>query len=192
MFKIDEDAEQYIANLFVQQDDKDLALKIDVNKAGTPIATVGFNFCTPSDLSAGFKKFPYNGFDAYIDEINFKYLENSSVQIKQGDGQVKLTISAPNSKGEEPKSDAPLAQRLEYFLAAEVSPQLASHGGFVELVEVKDDKSVVLNFGGGCQGCSSVKITLKNGVETQLRSKFPEIKEVLDVTDHTQTENAYM
>jgi Fe/S biogenesis protein NfuA len=50
----------------------------------------------------------------------------------------------------------------------------------------------VLNFGGGCQGCSSVKVTLKNGVEGQLKAKHPEIRNVLDATDHTQTTNAYM
>jgi Fe-S cluster biogenesis protein NfuA len=46
------------------------------------------------------------------------------------------------------------------------------------------------NFGGGCQGCSSVKVTLKNGVEAQLKSIYPEINNVLDVTDHSQKENA--
>jgi Fe/S biogenesis protein NfuA len=77
-------------------------------------------------------------------------------------------------------------------LAAEISPGLASHGGFVDLVEITEDKDVILNFGGGCQGCSSVKATLEQGVETQLRNLFPEIKSVRDVTDHTQKENAYM
>jgi Fe-S cluster biogenesis protein NfuA len=31
-------------------------------------------------------------------------------------------------------------------------------------VEITKDMDVILNFGGGCQGCSSVKVTLKNGV----------------------------
>jgi Fe/S biogenesis protein NfuA len=62
----------------------------------------------------------------------------------------------------------------------------------VDLVEITESNEVVLNFGGGCQGCSSVKITLKNGVETQLMDLYPEITAVLDVTDHSKTENAYM
>jgi len=60
------------------------------------------------------------------------------------------------------------------------------------LVEITDDMDVVLNFGGGCQGCSSVKVTLKNGVEAQLKGLYPEIKNILDVTDHSKKENAYM
>ncbi len=192
MFKIDTQAETYIADLFEQQEDKTLALKIDVTQAGTPMAAVGFNFCFPKDLASSYQKFEYQGFDAYIDEPNLPYLAESEVQLKQEGSQQKLTILAPNSKGEAPKDDAPLAERITYTLLADVSPQLAQHGGFVELVEITPDNSVVLNFGGGCQGCSSVKMTLKNGVEAQLRAKFPEIKAVLDVTDHTDTQNAYM
>lgn len=192
MFKIDTEAEQYIADLFAQQEDKTLALKIDVTKPGTPVATVGFNFCFPKDLTSTHQKFTYNGFNAYIDEVNFSYLEDSVVELKQEGSQQKLTIFAPNSKGESPKDDAPLSERIDYVLAAEINPQLAQHGGFAELIEITDDHSVVLNFGGGCQGCSSVKITLKNGVESQLKSKFPEIKQILDATDHNNKENAYM
>jgi len=77
-------------------------------------------------------------------------------------------------------------------IAADISPGLASHGGFVELVEITKDMNVILNFGGGCQGCSSVKSTLEQGVEAQLKARFPEINSVRDVTDHSQTENAYM
>ncbi len=43
-----------------------------------------------------------------------------------------------------------------------------------------------------CQGCSSVKLTLKDGVEKQLKELYPEITAVLDVTDHSNTQNAYM
>ena len=43
MFSITEEAEIYVADLFEQQDEKDLGLKVDVEKAGTPVATVTFN-----------------------------------------------------------------------------------------------------------------------------------------------------
>jgi Fe/S biogenesis protein NfuA len=60
------------------------------------------------------------------------------------------------------------------------------------LVEITKKKEVVLNFGGGCQGCSSVAITLKDGIERELIGLYPEITAILDVTDHTNKENAYM
>lgn len=192
MFNITDEAQAYVADLFEQQNEKDLGLKVDIEKAGTPVASVTFNFCYPKDLSKGYQKFEYEGFNSYIDEANFEYLIDSEVALKTEDSSKKLTITAPNAKGEAPKDDAPLEEKIKYTIATEVSPQLASHGGFVELVEITKDKDVILNFGGGCQGCSSVKVTLKNGVESQLKSKYPEIKSVQDVTDHTQKENAYM
>jgi Fe/S biogenesis protein NfuA len=192
MFTITKDAEKYVADLFNQQSGDELGLKIDIEKAGTPAATVNFNFCFPKDLAKSYQKFEYNGFNAYISETDFEHLEESSVALKdEGSGQ-KLTILAPNAKGEEPKSDSPLDEKIKYVIAAQVNPQLASHGGFVELVKITDEMDVILNFGGGCQGCSSVKVTLKQGVETQLKEIFPQIRAILDATDHSQTENAYM
>ncbi len=192
MFNITDEAKVYVADLFSQQDEKDLGLKVDIEKAGTPAATVTFNFCFPKDLSKTYKKFEYEGFNAYIDELNFDYLKDSEVALKDEGSAKKLTITAPNAKGEEPGDDAPLEEKIKYVIAADISPSLASHGGFVELVEITKDMDVILNFGGGCQGCSSVQLTLTQGVEAQLKSRFPEINSVRDVTDHSQTDNAYM
>ncbi|MNU09696.1 Fe/S biogenesis protein NfuA [compost metagenome] len=49
----------------------------------------------------------------------------------------------------------------------------------------------MLQFGGGCQGCGMVDMTLKDGVEKTLMERIPELKGVRDVTDHSNRENAY-
>ncbi|RYZ86367.1 MAG: Fe-S biogenesis protein NfuA, partial [Moraxellaceae bacterium] len=72
-----------------------------------------------------------------------------------------------------------------------INPGLASHNGNVSLVEVTADKYAVLKFGGGCQGCSAVDITLREGVEKTLITKVPELAGVKDSTDHTDTSKAY-
>ncbi len=192
MFSITEEAEIYVADLFEQQDEKDLGLKVDVEKAGTPVATVTFNFCIKSDLPDSYQEFPYVGFSAFIDESNNQYLSDSHVALKIDGTNKKLTITAPNAKGEAPKDDAPLEEKILFTIVTEVNPSLASHGGFVDLVEITKKNEVVLNFGGGCQGCSSVNLTLKDGVEKQLKALYPEISAVLDATDHSYKENAYM
>lgn len=192
MFTISNEAEQYIADLFNSQNDNDLGLRINIENADTPVANVSFNFCYPKELPKTFKKFNYNGFDAYVDEDNLRHLVDSRLEFKGNVADKQLSIIAPNAKGSPPASNATLEEKIRYTIIADVNPSLASHGGFVELLEIKIDKSVVLNFGGGCQGCSSVKVTLKNGVERQLRQKYPEIKRILDATDHSDTNNAYM
>jgi len=192
MFSITEEAEIYVADLFEQQGEKDLGLKVDVEKPGTPVATVTFNFCIKSDLPETYQEFPFVGFSAFIDESNNQYLSDSHVALKIDGTNKKLTITAPNAKGEAPKDDAPLEEKVLFTIVTEVNPSLASHGGFVDLVEITKKNEVVLNFGGGCQGCSSVNMTLKDGVEKQLKGLYPEISAVLDATDHSYKENAYM
>ena len=87
--------------------------------------------------------------------------------------------------------DSPLEDRINYLLHSQVNPSLASHGGMVSLVEVVEESIAVLQFGGGCQGCGMVDMTLKDGVEKTLLEQLPELTAVRDVTDHSITENAY-
>jgi len=103
----------------------------------------------------------------------------------------QLTIKAPNAKVPMVNEDSPLNERVDYYLQTEINPGLASHGGMVSLVDIVDDNVAVLRFGGGCQGCGQVDLTLKDGVERTLLERIPELTAVRDVTDHTNRENAY-
>ena len=86
---------------------------------------------------------------------------------------------------------SPLEDRINYVLYNEVNPALAAHGGEVSLVEITDDLFAVLQFGGGCQGCSAVDQTLKGGVEKTLMEQLPQLKGVRDMTDHSDRSQAY-
>ena len=88
-------------------------------------------------------------------------------------------------------ADSSIEDRINYLLYNEVNPSLAAHGGDVSLVEVTDDQYAILRFGGGCQGCSAVSITLKDGVEKTLIEQIPELAGVRDMTDHTDRTNAF-
>lgn len=79
--------------------------------------------------------------------------------------------------------DAPLMERVEYMLQSQINPQLAGHGGRVSLMEITEDGYAILQFGGGCNGCSMVDVTLKEGIEKQLLNEFPELKGVRDLTE---------
>jgi Fe-S cluster biogenesis protein NfuA len=83
-----------------------------------------------------------------------------------------------------------LREKIQKVLDFEVNPAVASHGGFIEIVEIRD-KSVVLKMGGGCQGCSSSAATLYQGVAKAIKDKVPEVAEVLDATDHSAGANPY-
>jgi Fe-S cluster assembly iron-binding protein IscA len=88
------EAQIYVADLFAQQGEEDLGLKVDIEKAGTPAAAVTFNFCYEKDLGKNYFKFEYKGFNAFIDEANFDYLKDSEVALKEEGSSKKLTITA--------------------------------------------------------------------------------------------------
>lgn len=82
-------------------------------------------------------------------------------------------------------------RKLEILFDEQVRPALAAHGGGVEIIDLDNDKLFVRLFG-GCQGCSSSSATLFSGIQTLVKQNFPEIKEVVDLTDHSSGENPYM
>lgn len=83
-----------------------------------------------------------------------------------------------------------LRTRVETIINEEIAPSVASHGGTIRVVDVKDNV-VLLEMGGGCQGCSSATATLKFGVEAAIRRSIPEIGEIIDTTDHSAGANPY-
>ncbi len=85
--------------------------------------------------------------------------------------------------------DAPLMERVEYMLQSQINPQLAGHGGRVSLMEITEDGYAILQFGGGCNGCSMVDVTLKEGIQKQLLNEFPELK-VCHLTEHQRGEHS--
>jgi Fe-S cluster biogenesis protein NfuA len=83
-----------------------------------------------------------------------------------------------------------IRERVQKVLDEVINPAVGAHGGFVNLLEVANN-TVYLEFGGGCQGCGMINVTLKYGVERSIREQVPEIGEILDSTDHAAGRNPY-
>jgi Fe/S biogenesis protein NfuA len=96
----------------------------------------------------------------------------------------------PTATGERPMPTGPIAERVQEVLDAQVNPAIASHGGAIDLYDVKDTE-IYLEMSGGCQGCAMSRMTLRQGVERMLRQAIPEITAVHDITDHSSGENPY-
>ena len=81
-------------------------------------------------------------------------------------------------------------RRVQKVLDEQINPGVASHGGFVELLDVQDD-NIFIRMGGGCQGCGAADVTLKQGVERLIREEVPQVREIMDATDHAGGSNPY-
>jgi len=89
-----------------------------------------------------------------------------------------------------PGLDTPDGRAILQVLDERINPSIASHGGHISLIDVKDDRAYV-RLEGGCQGCGMADVTLKQGVEVEIKNVVPNIIAVLDVTDHAEGSNPY-
>jgi len=99
------------------------------------------------------------------------------------------TKAAPPAGGGAVDDDA-LYERVARLFDEQVNPMVARHGGRVELIDVQD-AVVMLRMGGGCQGCGMADVTLRQGIEGMLAQHIPEIRGIVDITDHTSGANPY-
>lgn len=83
-----------------------------------------------------------------------------------------------------------VAETITQLLTDHINPALASHGGYVQLVKV-EGHDVYVEMGGGCQGCSSAKATMQHGVENAIRRVAPQVRKIIDATDHASGENPF-
>lgn len=182
---------EHFTKLIQKEESIGMGLRMFLETPGSPIAEVGITFCPIQDVQPGDIALEYSHFTLYIDRKSKSYLEDAQIDYQYDNLGGQLAITAPNLRGPKPSDTSDLAQSVIYLLNTEINPNLAGHGGVVSLVEVTDNKEVILRFGGGCHGCGMVDITLKQGIEKTLKEQLPEIIAVIDVTDHSQGVNPY-
>ena len=190
MVHISEAAQAYLRELLSKQEEG-CGIRIFVAQPGTPNAETCIAYCRPGEQQDEDRPEEYEGFTAWFESRSEPYLTDAVVDFQEDRMGGQLTIKAPNARVPSVDENSPLEDRINYVLYNEINPGLAAHGGQVSLVEIVDETAAVLQFGGGCQGCAAVDITLKQSVEASLLAQVPELTEIRDVTDHTVTEHAY-
>jgi Fe/S biogenesis protein NfuA len=183
-------AQVYLAGLLAKQNCEGIAIRLFVADPGTPKAETCIAYCRPGEEQPDDEILPLDGLVAHVEKRSLPFLEDAKVDYAEDRMGGQLTIRAPNSRMPRIGDDSPLEDKINYVLYNEVNPGLAAHGGQVSLEDIVDNVAV-LQFGGGCQGCGMVDVTLKEGVEKTLMSRIPELAGVRDVTDHSDTSHAF-
>ncbi len=98
--------------------------------------------------------------------------------------------ASPSMAGPPADLSGDVAQRVVQVLDHQINPAIAAHGGHAELVAVDDD-TAYLRLSGGCAGCGMAAVTLSQGIEVAIFDSIPEIRRVVDVTDHASGTNPY-
>lgn len=188
---ITDSAQEYLSGLLEKQATENMSVRMFVTQPGTKYAETCLAYCKPGEEKEDDKSVELSKLQVYLERNSLPYLDEAEVDYSSDRMGGQLTIKAPNAKMPKVTKDSPLRDQIHYILFTEINPGLASHGGDVSLEELTDDNIAVLKFGGGCQGCSAVDLTLKDGVEKTLLERLPGLKGVRDVTDHSVTENAF-
>lgn len=189
--EITESAQEYLFGLLEKQELEGVAIRMFVSNPGTPKAETCIAYCKPGEEVESDLRVELKGFNAFFEQASVPFLDEAKVDYSPDRMGGQLTIKAPNAKMPKLTEDSSIEDHINYVLYNEVNPGLAAHGGNVSLRELTEDNFAVLEFGGGCQGCSAVDMTLKQGVEKTLMEKVPSLQGVRDVTDHSDKSQAY-
>ena len=163
-------------------------LRVIVNNGGTGNPGFALNFVSADDVEESDTIIDAGGLKVYIDADSAKWLEGATIDFIDGLQESGFKVDAPNAGA--PRPSGPVADKVHQVLEEKINPSVAAHGGFINLIAVEEG-TAYLKFGGGCQGCGMVNVTLKQGVEKVLFEEVPEITKVMDVTDHAAGTNPY-
>jgi Fe/S biogenesis protein NfuA len=185
MIEITKSAEKIIADLLQDESKSGMSLRMQIVGRGPGGFQYAVRFVPEDDQVAGDEAVQFDNFKVLIDPETAPKIKDSTLDYQEDEFQRGFLIDNPN-----PVWEDSTAQAVQELLDTKINPGLASHGGFVALLDYKDDTAFI-GFGGGCQGCGLVDVTLKQGVEVTIREALPQVKKVVDTTDHTTGTNPF-
>ena len=175
---------------FIAEND-DLLLRVNVPNPSPIAPEYEMSLIEEAEKQPDDETFRTAGFAVVVDCESAKILRGTTidwVETLEGGG---FQFDNPNIKplGSEPLT-GPLADRVQRVLDERINPGVATHGGTISLVDVRDNV-VYLRLGGGCQGCGMASVTLTQGIRQVLQEAVPEIVDIQDVTDHASGKDPY-
>lgn len=184
-------AKERIRTFIAQDEGDDLAVRVSIPNPSPVAPEYEMSLIEEAEKQPDDETFQTDGFAVVVDCESKKILRGTTidwVETLEGSG---FQFDNPNIKplGSEPLT-GPLAERVQRVLDERINPGVATHGGKISLVDVRDNV-VYLQMGGGCQGCGMASVTLTQGIRQVLHEAVPEIVDIQDVTDHASGTNPY-
>ncbi|HEX5268108.1 MAG TPA: NifU family protein [Acidimicrobiales bacterium] len=194
VLSVSDEALRTVVDLRAEEDDPEtLALWLEVNGATGSEYAYDLYFQAVADAGAGDAVERFDGLAVVVPEASVDKLRGANLDVRDGE-MVLVNPNRPQSAAPAAPAEAdlssPVAQAVLRVLEDEINPAIASHGGMAQLVAV-DDGTAYLRLAGGCQGCGMASVTLTQGIEVAIREAVPEIRSVVDVTDHAAGTNPY-
>jgi Fe/S biogenesis protein NfuA len=171
--------------MLVEEQRSGMLLRMQILGRGPGGFRYAVRFVPPDEVEADDSQVDFEGFRVLIDANTLPNLEGSTLDYQEDNFQRGFMIENPN-----PVWRDSTAQAIQDLLDNKINPGVAAHGGFVSLVDFRDEVAYIA-FGGGCQGCGMIDVTLKQGVEVMIKDTIPAVREIVDTTDHDSGTNPF-
>ena len=188
MLTISEPAQAKIGELIENSENPVKGLRIGAEAASPLKVDFRMSFLGDGQETADDIVVQFEGFDVYVGADSVEYVNDATVDYV--DGLMGSGFKIVSGRNSGPELTGPVAEKVQQVIEQRINPAVASHGGYVSLIDVKDNV-VYVELGGGCQGCGMADVTLKQGIEVAIKEAVPEITDILDVTEHADGNNPY-
>jgi Fe/S biogenesis protein NfuA len=185
MMTITEAAQKQISNLLADEERQGLALRLAITGRRPGGFQYKLGFVREDEKAVDDVVVDAGSFKMFIDAESAPNLQGATLGFEEDPVQSGFKIENPNAGWTDPKAIA-----IQKLLDEHINPAVADHGGYIVLIDVKDDIAYVA-LGGGCQGCGMADVTLKQGIEALITEEVPGIRQVIDTTDHASGANPY-
>ena len=185
MLTVTEAAKSKVLELLKAQGREGLHLRAAIAGRGPDGFQYRLGFVGDEERNADDQVIEAGGFKLLVDPTSAPNLEGATIDFVDGPQGSGFKVDNPN-----PLWKDATALAVQQVLDRDINPAVAGHGGWVTLLDVKDDVAYI-QLGGGCQGCGMVDVTLKQGIEVRIREAVPAIREIIDSTDHAGGKNPY-
>ena len=167
------------------EESDDISLKVEIIGRGPKGIQYDLQLISRGDSLEDDVEFEVDGLAVFVGSRSAPYLEGTVLDYKETLMGGGFSFENPN-----PLWIDDVSKAVAEVIAEKVNPVVATHGGHVDLIGV-DDGNAIIAFGGGCQGCGMVDVTLKQGVEVMITEGVPGVSGVVDVTDHAAGTNPF-
>jgi Fe/S biogenesis protein NfuA len=195
IINVTEAARQQVLNMrAVEPDGDELALRIDVTGIGAGGREYSYDLMfEPIAAASPGDELRFSGdLPVLVPAASIDKLRGATLDHVEPTGLVIRNPNRPSPTIQHAVDvlDGSVEEKLVTLLDGEINPSLATHGGFARLERIEGDVAYI-TMGGGCQGCGLAKLTLTEGIKATIEDRIPEIREVVDVTDHAAGENPF-
>lgn len=188
MLSFSERAQEAVLGFIDQGGEECVGLRIRAHRVGRTTFRYQIHLVREEDLEPTDFRLILGPVTVWLDPQTAEWMEGARLDYLELESGTGFEISNPQA---EPDWQDPVCRRVQEVIDHQVLPVVGAHGGWVELDRVEGDTAYV-SLGGGCQGCSSATFTLKEGIESVIVREVPEIRQVVDVTDHEAGEDPYL